>query len=180
MLQLWPALLRLLTESWKLQSSFPKWKGCGKFIDIKVHSQRESSPASRDWPCFTTGFPFNISPYEDLILPALAHWFFPPLCAGFSVDWSLYGAYLSFWQVSDQIPHLHGGQVKGKFPWRASWCCAHKCYCLITGILVLVMINGLFWLTRVWFPILSYLTLFSICVLKYCHRSFQKTTEEFM
>jgi len=50
-----------------------------------------------------------------------------------------------------------GEQVLGKCPEEPHGVCMYS-HCLITGLLFLVMIDGLFCVNWIWFPILSYLT----------------------
>ena len=122
---------------------------------------RAGHPKSRDWPCFTIGFPF-ISPFCRLktwFFPAQAHctcmraecwlvsaWGIFDLLIGLRQDTSSAPGTAWLWERSSPLPP--------RVPLQA---CLFS-YCLTAGILFSVILNGLFSLTQVWLPILSYPT----------------------
>lgn len=152
---------------WRSQSSPIKLTETKHTADLFMLSERTGHPESRDWPSSQLGFllyPHAVEKSEYLIFLAQAH------CMCLRAQWliglkhmpHLHGAYSTIWLVSEKKPHLYREWVKfpaKKVPWEVSWHYVCVCsYCLTAGILFSVILNGLFSLTQVWLPILSYPT----------------------
>lgn len=72
------------------------------------------------------------------------------LCLG-----TVFGPSDWFWA---RMPYLHGKKVLGRWSEERSSGSCMCLHCLISGLLFLVTINGLFWITHVRVPFLSYWT----------------------
>ena len=100
------------------------------------------------YPCILDlfGDPCSFAPGPQISCPSPLH-----LCKIWVLFQSLYGGgcILIHWLVPEGLPYLHRKKAIGRFSKESSSDICLCPHCLISGLLVLVPVNGLFWITRV-------------------------------